>query len=280
MTRCELFYESLKKRIDANPNKKPLAVVKEFCSKDDKTCYEILDHLNFCKNSGIAEKQLSETATRPLRSLARKDNKKFIKVLEVVREKPAVTEKEIKKLIRQVTIDDKKELIKTIEPIKNKFDIIVIDPPWDYGIEYDSDGHRGTADYPTMSLEEIKNINLPAKDNCVLWLWTTNTFMHEAFHILEAWGFEPKTILTWGKVKMGVGRWLRNITEHCILATRGNVKNLFDNTKFTTLLIEERSNLHSEKPNSFYEMVNEICFGNKIDYFGRKEKEGWSIYGV
>jgi hypothetical protein len=37
--------------------------------------------------------------------------------------------------------------------------------------------------------------------------------MREAFELLDAWGFEPKTILTWAKDKMGMGDWLRGKTE-------------------------------------------------------------------
>jgi len=38
--------------------------------------------------------------------------------------------------------------------------------------------------------------------------------------VLDAWGFEQKTILTWAKDKMGNGAWLRGQTEHCIMAVR------------------------------------------------------------
>jgi N6-adenosine-specific RNA methylase IME4 len=52
-------------------------------------------------------------------------------------------------------------------------------------------------------------------DGCVLWLWTTNHFMPHAFAVLDRWGFEHKTILTWVKPGMGLGDWLRGNTEHC-----------------------------------------------------------------
>jgi len=48
-----------------------------------------------------------------------------------------------------------------------------------------------------------------------------NSHLHEAFHVLEAWGFEPKTVLTWAKHGIGLGKYLRGQTEHCILAVRG-----------------------------------------------------------
>lgn len=167
------------------------------------------------------------------------------------------------------------------------YDVIVIDPPWRYDGDifkeldeclppYDCDGYRGTAPYPTMSLEEIKNIKLPIKDDCVLWLWTTNLFLLEMKPLLEHWGFTIKSVLTWDKDMIGTGRWLRSQTEHCILAIKG--KPFFNNTKWSTLIREKRTE-HSVKPNIFYKMVDEICEGRKLDYFARKKRDGWDVYG-
>jgi hypothetical protein len=45
--------------------------------------------------------------------------------------------------------------------------------------------------------------------------------LNGAREVLDAWGFEPITILTWANDKIGTGAWLRGQTEDCILATRG-----------------------------------------------------------
>jgi len=57
-----------------------------------------------------------------------------------------------------------------VPPLTGTYDVIVVDPPWAYGTEYDPDGRRTASPYPEMSLDEIKAIQLPASDNCVLWL--------------------------------------------------------------------------------------------------------------
>lgn len=174
-----------------------------------------------------------------------------------------------------------------LEKPKGKYDVIVIDPPWRYDGDiykaqkdnlptYEPEGFRGTAPYPTMSLEEIKNIKLPVKDDCVLWLWTTNLFLLDMGALLENWGFEIKSILTWDKEHFGTGRWLRSQTEHCILAIKG--KPFFNNTKWGTLIREKRT-IHSKKPEIFYTMVDEICAGRKLDYFARNKRAGWDVYG-
>lgn len=50
-------------------------------------------------------------------------------------------------------------------------------------------------------------------------------------------------------------------------------------TNQTTALIADMT-VHSEKPKEFYEMVEELCIGRKLDYFGRKERKGWTVYGI
>jgi len=182
-----------------------------------------------------------------------------------------------KKEKREREIEVLREAINFMEPPKQLYDIVVIDPPWNYGTEYDPDNRRIASPYPEMSIEQIMNLKIPTTENSVLWLWTTNAFMHDAFHILEAWEFEPKTILTWVKDKIGIGQWLRGQTEHCILAVKGQP--LIDLTNQPTVLFA-KNNGHSEKPEEFYKLVESLCPGWKLDYFGRKKREGWTVYGT
>jgi len=136
---------------------------------------------------------------------------------------------------------------------------------------------RGEVDYATMTVDELKELKLPAADDCVLWLWTTNSFMREAYDLLDAWGFAAKTILTWDKVTMGLGSWLRNVTEHCILAVRG--KPTVTLTNQTTLIREPRRE-HSRKPEAFYALVRDVCPGRIYEYFSRTPRAGIEAYGI
>ena len=161
------------------------------------------------------------------------------------------------------------------------FHVIVIDPPWPYGdgvtqSNYDPAGHRASNPYPEMPLEGIADIELPAADDCVLWLWTTHRFMRHSFPLLDAWGFTDRQILTWAKDRMGLGRWLRSQTEFCIMATKGEpALNLTDQTT----LLHGPMREHSRKPDEFYVMVDSLCVGRKLDYFSRESRAGWEQYG-
>jgi len=232
------------------------------------------------KLANVGEKYVRDI--KKLRDEGRKNN------IEEIRSGKK-TLQDIKKEDRLIKIKKQREdLDKTIlEKPTGEFDVIVIDPPWKYDGDkykeqedglpaYCPNGFRGSAPYITMSLEEIKNINLPAKEDCVLWLWTTNTFLPDCYPLLKEWGFELKSMVTWDKEHIGTGRWLRSQTEHCLLAIKGTP--FFNNTKWSTLIKEKRTT-HSTKPEIFYKMVDEICAGRKLDYFARKKRKGWDVYG-
>jgi N6-adenosine-specific RNA methylase IME4 len=151
------------------------------------------------------------------------------------------------------------------------FQVVVADPPWQYDI-------INSQPYPTMSIEEIKALNVSdiAHENATLWLWSTNSHLRGAFDIVEAWGFEYKTLLTWVKDRMGTGGWLRGQTEHCLLAVRG--KPVFLYGHHTTAMQAVRRE-HSRKPDEFYALVESTCPGSKVELFARSQRAGWRTFG-
>lgn len=158
------------------------------------------------------------------------------------------------------------------------FRVIVADPPWRYDVRATDVTHRSNLPYPEMSIEAICAMPVKdlAADDCVLWLWTTNAHMRESYAVLDAWGFETKTILTWGKQKFGAGHWLRGQTEHCHLAVRGKPTVILTNQ--STLLLA-RTGTHSKKPDAFYELVAQLCPGSKVELFARRAREGFIAHG-
>ena len=158
------------------------------------------------------------------------------------------------------------------------FRVIVADPPWNYGNRADDPTHRARNPYPDMSTEDIcaLPVGALAANDCVLWLWTTNAHMDEAFCVVDAWGFEQKTILTWVKDRMGTGHWLRGQTEHCLLAVRGHPVTVLTNQ---TTVVHGPLREHSRKPDEFYALVEALCPGSKVELFSRQEREGWVAHG-
>lgn len=184
--------------------------------------------------------------------------------------------KEKKRTIKQQL--QKEEIEKGLQEPDGLFDIIVIDPPWHFDGKYDADGRRTTASYPQMTYEDIRNIQLPAKDDCILWLWTTHSDLYVAKDILErCWKFDYKGMIVWDKEKMGIGTWLRFQCEFCLLGIKG--KPLWENKGIRDIIREPRTG-HSNKPDSFYKMIDDNFVGKKLDYFYGKKREGWEVYGT
>jgi N6-adenosine-specific RNA methylase IME4 len=174
-------------------------------------------------------------------------------------------------------IEEQRENIKAgLTAPTGEYDVIVIDPPWPYGTEYDPDGRRAANPYPEMSLDEITNIKLPAAENCILFLWTTHKFMRHSFSLLDAWGFRDVSIITWVKDRMGLGQWLRSQSEFCIMAVKG--KPIVD-LKNQTTVVNGPLQKHSQKPDEFYDLVDSLCIGQKLDYFARETRQGWAVFG-
>jgi N6-adenosine-specific RNA methylase IME4/ParB-like chromosome segregation protein Spo0J len=159
--------------------------------------------------------------------------------------------------------------------------VIVADPPWPYEVRQEDPSHRAAHPYPQMPIAQIcaerDKVAAIAHDDSVLWLWTTNCHMRFAFEVLDAWGFEHKTILTWVKDRMGTGRWLRGQTEHCLMAVRGEP--IVELTNQSTVL-HGPLRANSQKPDAFYEFVEALCPAPRYAYlFCRNTRPLWDGHG-
>lgn len=172
-----------------------------------------------------------------------------------------------------------------LPPPTGPFRVIVADPPWKYDLRDEDATHRGVTPYPPMPTSAIcaLPIRALAHDDAVLWMWTTNGHLlgadgvSDALEVVKAWGFAPKALLTWTKDRLGLGTYLRNKTEHCILAIRG--KPTITLASETTIL-EGSVREHSRKPESFYELVEAVTPGSKVELFARTPRAGWAVWGA
>ena len=183
----------------------------------------------------------------------------------------------VKQAKRALDMDGLKEQVAQAPPPEGTYNVVVIDPPWPYQVRANDPTHRAANPYPSMSIDQLAELVIPAAPDCILWLWTTNSFLLEALTLLQQWDFEQKTMLTWVKDRMGLGDWLRGQTEHCLLAVRGNAKVLLTNQ---TTVLEGKMREHSRKPDEFYAMVEQLCPGTKAELFSRQERTGWTMFGA
>jgi N6-adenosine-specific RNA methylase IME4 len=159
------------------------------------------------------------------------------------------------------------------------FRTIVADPPWFYARANDP-SHRTGNPYPTMKVPEICAMPVAelAAEDAVLWLWVTNANLRHAYAVIDAWGFEERTVLTWVKPSIKCGEWLRGQTEHCIMAVRGRPIVTLANQS-TVLFAPAPEHRHSRKPDAFYELVESLCPGSKLEMFCRHPRPGWAAHG-
>lgn len=194
--------------------------------------------------------------------------------------KTAYTEikKEEKKAEHKANIEAQKAAIESgeLKLPEGVFEVIAIDPPWNYGREYDPDGSRVANPYPEMKQEELLNISLPAANDSVLFLWTTHQFIWNAKELLDKWGFTYKATLVWDKERIGMGAWVRMQCEFCLVGIKG--KPHWENTTWRDLIREPRRE-HSRKPDLFYEMVESVTLGRRLEYFSREKRNGWEVFG-
>lgn len=174
-----------------------------------------------------------------------------------------------------------------------KYDVIVIDPPWNQG----KTSKRGVRpnqttklDYKTLLLDEIKLLPVDkwSNEQSFIFLWVTNSkdkktktpIIRMGFELLEHWGFTYYTTITWDK-KTGPCPFspFQVSTEHVLFGYKGKVNfNKASLGKMKTCFTES-SSAHSVKPNSFYQNINQHFLGKKLDVFARQEREGFDGWG-
>lgn len=196
----------------------------------------------------------------------------------------------------------------------SKYNIILADPPWSYR-DKASSGKRGASHkYPCMDLSDL--MQLPVKsiaaDDCVLFMWHVPVMPVEALKLVEAWGFQFKTMkaFTWVKLyqrflqtvkaqlkvnelddlsdeqllsiltlisKMGMGNHTRGNTEDCLLAVRGRYARMDASIK---QVVYAPFSKHSEKPEIVRQhIVSLVGDLPRIELFARSPSEGWDSWG-
>lgn len=160
-----------------------------------------------------------------------------------------------------------------------KYRVIYADPPWSYNDKLDTTKSGGAVKhYPTMPLEDICAIPVPAEKNAVLFLWTTSPQLEDSFKVINAWGFKYKSSFVWDKVGHGMGHYNSVRHEFLLIAVRGSctpdVKRLYD----SVVSIEKTE--HSRKPKEFRDMIDTLYpVGNRLEMFAREAQEGWDVWG-
>lgn len=139
--------------------------------------------------------------------------------------------------------------------------------------------------YAAMSVHEISLLPIGdmAEANAWLWLWTTNRYLHEAFHVAEAWGFVYGQTVVWHKSD-GHPRFpsvvAPNRAEYLLVCKRGTPQRL---SALASNVIDvpfyPGRYAHSEKPEAFLDHIESVCQGPYLELFARRNRLGWDTWG-
>ena len=164
--------------------------------------------------------------------------------------------------------------------IAERYPVIYLDPPWRYE-HAESVSREIENQYPTMSLDEIKAmpINDIAFDDCIMFMWATSPKLHEAFQVLEAWGFSYRTCAVWDKQKIGMGYYFRQQHELLLVAVKGSPTTPAPADRPSSVFSYPRGQ-HSAKPHEVYEVI-EAMYPTlpKLELFCRTPRKGWGVWG-
>jgi len=182
--------------------------------------------------------------------------------------------------------------------VTGRYAVILADPPWSYDDVSAKENRWGGAEnhYSTISTEDLCSFRLKeedrektvpevVEDDSLLFLWTTAPMLPDALKVMEAWGFEYKTVaFTWVKKNkdgtpfMGMGNYTRSNAEYCLLGIRG--KGVSREDAGVHSIVESVRLSHSEKPgevrNRIVTLVGDVP---RIELFARAKVKGWDCYG-
>lgn len=202
-------------------------------------------------------------------------------------------------------VDFKRRIKKNLLPYlypklpQMKYDIIYADPPWDYNgkLQFDKSSKgaeqidparkifisSATFKYPTLKLEQMVQIPVHeiAKEDCLLFMWTTGPQLVHAIELGNAWGFEYRTIaFIWDKMIHNPGKYTLSNCELCLVFKRGKIPTPRGARNIQQLVRVPRGK-HSEKPTEVLNAIEKMFPSQtRIELFARKKYQGWDVWGL
>ena len=183
---------------------------------------------------------------------------------------------------REIALADKIEHASATLNTGKLFGVIMADPPWrfepyarDTGLDRAADNH-----YPTMTLDELCELQPPMADDCALFLWATVPMLLDALDLMAAWRFGYRSHWVWIKPHPGTGYWNRNCHEILLLGVRGNVPAPAPGHQYDSVFTGETAG-HSVKPAAAAEMIEEMFpHAALLEMFARGPRLGWTAWGA
>lgn len=192
---------------------------------------------------------------------------------------------------------DLREHVLSPEFFKTKFDVILVDPPWEEYV------HRapGVADHMEYwTFEEILNLKIEAIADTpsFIFLWVGDGVgLEQGRQCLKKWGFRRCEDICWVKTnKTNPAPGLRHDShtlfqhskEHCLMGIKGTVRRSTDghiihaNIDTDVIIAEEPPYGSTAKPEDMYRIIEHFALGRRrLELFGEDHniRSGWLTVG-
>ena len=168
-----------------------------------------------------------------------------------------------------------------------KYDIIYADPPWDLKDKEAFGSSPHIIPYPVMSTADICDMPVQsiAKDDSLLFMWTTGCFLEGSLKVGKAWGFKYITWgFVWDKQNPIKGAYTQLQVEICLLFKRGKIP-LPRGKRNIRQFLSCKKGGHSVKPLQIQHRITEMFpTQSKIELFARPmemtKMDGWDYWGL
>ncbi|XP_076910847.1 N6-adenosine-methyltransferase non-catalytic subunit MTB-like [Bidens hawaiensis] len=192
---------------------------------------------------------------------------------------------------------DLREQVLSPEFFGTKFDVILVDPPWEEYV-HRAPGVTDHMDYWTF--EEIMNLKIEAIADtpCFVFLWVGDGVgLEQGRQCLKKWGFRRCEDICWVKTnKTNATPGLRHDShtlfqrskEHCLMGIKGTVRRSTDghiihaNIDTDVIIAEEPPYGSTAKPEDMYRIIEHFSLGRRrLELFGEDHniRAGWLTVG-
>ncbi len=183
---------------------------------------------------------------------------------------------------------------------RSNYGVLYADPPWQFhNWSHRGEGKGAAQHYDCLTLEQICDLPVSeiVADDAALFMWVVQPMLPEALRVINAWGFEFKTVaFAWVKMKstwtnhklfydpadvaprLGLGYHTRSGFEQCWLAVRG--KGYKRRAQSVPQVLHAPLREHSRKPDEVAARI-ETLVGDvpRIELFARSRRPGWDAWG-
>ncbi|KAM0042654.1 putative mRNA (2'-O-methyladenosine-N(6)-)-methyltransferase [Helianthus debilis subsp. tardiflorus] len=191
---------------------------------------------------------------------------------------------------------DLREHVLSPEFFGTKFDVILVDPPWEEYV-HRAPGVTDHMDYWTF--EEIMNLKIEAIADtpCFVFLWVGDGVgLEQGRQCLKKWGFRRCEDICWVKTNKTTAtpglrhdsHTLFQRSKHCLMGIKGTVRRSTDghiihaNIDTDVIIAEEPPYGSTAKPEDMYRIIEHFSLGRRrLELFGEDHniRAGWLTVG-